>query len=149
MQCPNCSAASDDGAVECAACGVVFEKWLRKQAARAAAVEAEAAPAAPGAKAVDASSWAPPVGAAALLAGLTSFFVLSAPSGHAVPPGAVKLSGGFALKVPEGWEATPAECDGASSPCAAAKVTKQADPAAAMAEATGGYPLAVALTLFP
>ena len=32
MNCPNCKAAAAEGAKDCPACGIVFEKWARRQA---------------------------------------------------------------------------------------------------------------------
>lgn len=34
MDCPNCKAERAEGAVDCPACGIVFEKWSRRQAER-------------------------------------------------------------------------------------------------------------------
>lgn len=41
MKCPNCGAQAPDGALECAACGVIFAKLLKK------IEELEVAPSAP------------------------------------------------------------------------------------------------------
>lgn len=41
MNCPNCGAGHEDGALECSGCGVIFAKWRARteRAAQAAAAE--------------------------------------------------------------------------------------------------------------
>jgi hypothetical protein len=64
MVCPSCSAPAAEGAGDCVSCGVIFEKWRRRQAA-----PAQAAPAvAPEWALLDARSWAAPAAPALLFA---------------------------------------------------------------------------------
>ena len=68
MPCPNCAAPAADGALDCASCGLVFEKWRRKQAAAASAPAAAAVPPVPAAAAFDWLELALPAGPALLFA---------------------------------------------------------------------------------
>ncbi|MBI5200533.1 MAG: hypothetical protein HY925_03015 [Elusimicrobia bacterium] len=154
MPCPNCQAETPAGATDCAACGVVFEKWLKRQqnvaAASTPALPPDAAgSAAPGPEAEEAFDKTIPLIAGGVAAAIFVVFALMKPSGQPVPASATVLSGGFALKVPDGWTVKPVDCDGAKEPCTAATISKEDDPAAAAAEASGGFPLGVTATVFP
>ncbi|MBI4425561.1 MAG: hypothetical protein HY554_17650, partial [Elusimicrobia bacterium] len=120
MPCPNCGAAAAEGAEECASCGVVFEKWRRREALEKLRVsEPVAGGFPPPAQAPRAVSPAALAGALGLLAaaGAAALALLTGPGGRSASSAAQRLAGGaFALGAPEGWTLAAADCPPAGGP---------------------------------
>lgn len=151
MTCPNCGAANPDGAIECGSCGVVFEKWRRKQeAAQAAAAPALAAGAEKPRSEARAAQVSLPVAplAGALVLAVAALLGFSRPSGRGVPPSSVAAPGGFFLRAPEGWRVLVRDCPSERKPCPIELSRSGPDPAEAVAEATGGLPPALSGVVF-
>lgn len=155
MTCPNCSASNLEGSTECGSCGLVFEKWRRKQEAAQASRAPEAPD--PGAAApkpvfeaaASAQLSLPVVPAAAALAlVLVLLFGLTRPSGRGVPPSAVAVPGGFFLRAPEGWNIQVRDCPAGGKPCSFDLSRSGPDPAEAAVEAVGGLPPALSGVVF-
>lgn len=145
MTCPNCSAAAPEGATDCAACGVVFEKWLRKASLEKLRVEEPVAgqtvreAAAEPADSEGVSVPVAPLAAAAVLAALAAY-ALTSSGGRAPGPSAAKLPGGFFVRAPEGWNLRVPACEGAG-PCPVEFSRSSPDAGEAAAEVKGALEL--------
>jgi len=109
--CPNCEEPYIPGTdQECTACGIIFDKWLRKQASRAALSQGPSS-AEKAREEIRQDHKGKLTRALKFGGGVSAVFLLfwwvaiKPPSGLPVPPGADRFrESGFAVEVPEGWQ---------------------------------------------
>lgn len=111
MNCPNCAAPHEEAVLECAGCGIVFDKWAKRQAEREQGAAPEGLPVS------DARPVGPVLAVIAVAAAAAAGYWLLVPaSGGALLPGAKQdEQNQFSIAGPEGWDAGEAAAPVAAS----------------------------------
>ncbi len=111
MNCPNCAAPHEEGVLECAGCGIVFDKWAKRQAER----EQGAVPAS--LTASEARSAGPMLAVIAAAAAAAAGYWLLVPTRGEAPRAGARSDepNGYSMAAPDGWEAVEAAAPVAAS----------------------------------